>query len=106
MVLEEGLKYIVGKKVPTDEVLKSGGEERTAIGSVVQRRSNMVGHVLRHSNWLNTLVEGMTEGRGGRGKPRQVYMDGAKEGRRYVAIKRLSTQRKKFASSPGLWSLG
>ena len=52
----------------------------------------MDGHLLRHSNWFNTL----NEARRARGRPIQQYMDEIKEGKMYVVIKKLSTARKKL----------
>lgn len=51
------------------------------VGSIVERRSNMVCHLLRHSKLFTTLIEDMFKGRNGRGKPRQEYMHGVKEGK-------------------------
>ena len=54
------------------------GDKRTLIGSIVD---SMLGHLLRYSNWYTVDQAG-------------VYMNGVTEGRRYVVIRRLSTERK------------
>ena len=48
--------------------------------------------MVRNSNWFTTLIEK----RFGKGRPRQEYTDVVKEGRRYVVIKRLSSEKKKL----------
>ena len=48
------------ERVPNNEVLKRVGEKRTLIGSIVERRSSVVGHLLRGSPLI--------EGRSGKGK--------------------------------------
>ena len=44
----------------------------------------------------STLIEGMIEKRIEKERLRQEHMHGVKERRRYVVIKRLSTERKKL----------
>ena len=73
--------------LPNYDVLKRLGERRMLTGTIVERRGNVVSHLLRHSNWFTALAEGTIAERRGGG---QEYMDGVKEGRQYVVIKRLS----------------
>ena len=62
MVLEESLKNIVdGRSTFDDEILKRVGEKRTSIVSIVESSNNMVGYLIRHSNWFTTLIEGSRE---------------------------------------------
>ena len=51
----------------------------------------MVGHLLRHSNRVTILIEGMIEGRSRRGRISEENMDEIKGGRKYVEIKRLAS---------------
>ena len=69
-------------------------ERRILIETIAKWRMGMVGHLIRHSNWFTILIEGTIEGRRGRGRPRQEYMDEINEGRRYVVIKRLFSKGK------------
>ena len=75
MVLEEGIENIVNEKGIV-EVLKKVGKKITLIGSIVEKRSNMVGH---QSNCSTTLIERMIKERSRRERPKQEYMDGVKE---------------------------
>ena len=54
-----------------DDDLKRVGERRTLFKTTEERRSNMVGYLLRSSNWFTILIEGMIEGLSGRGRPNQ-----------------------------------
>ena len=55
-------------------------------------RGNTVGHLLPHTNSFTTLIEGHS----GRGSPKQEFMDGDTEEKRYVGQKRLSMKREKL----------
>ena len=84
------------ERVPNNEVLRRMGEKKMLIASIVETRSNIIGFLLRHSNWFSTLIEGMIKGRSGRASPRQEYVDGVKGGTSDVVIKRVYTERKKL----------
>ena len=49
------------------------------IKTIAERKSNMVSHLLRYSDWFNTLIEGYSA----RGRSRQEYMDEMKGVRTY-----------------------
>jgi len=37
----------------------------------VERRKKWIGHLIRNNTWITTIIEGKTEGKSGRGRPRQ-----------------------------------
>lgn len=39
----------------------------------------MLGHLIRHDNFIKTILEGKVEGTRKRGRPRRTYMDQIKE---------------------------
>lgn len=63
-------------------------QRRTLFKTIQERRSSLIGYLLRHSNWFTTLIEEITEGRSGREKPRQKYMDEIKGVKKYVEIRK------------------
>ena len=67
----------------------------------MEHRNNMLGYLIRYSNWFANLIEGRTP-RSGRGLPRQENVDVVKERRTYVVINRLSTERKKLQTDQPL----
>lgn len=50
-------------------------ETRLRISTVEIRRSKTVGHLVRHDNFISNIIEG----KGGRGRPRHLYIDWIKE---------------------------
>lgn len=75
------------KRVPSDEVLKRVDEKNDTdwnhkTCAFVKSTSNVVGHLLHYADWFTTLTGGLSEKR----RPKQEYMHGVKEGRRYVVI--------------------
>ena len=53
----------------------------------------MVGYLLRHSKWFSILTRGAVGGK--------EYTDGVNKGRKYVEMKRLSTERKNLQLTNG-----
>jgi hypothetical protein len=54
-----------------EEVLDLAKEKRTLLNNLRSRRWHMIGHTLRHNEELHSLkLEGMVEGKCGRGRPR------------------------------------
>ncbi|XP_048006632.1 uncharacterized protein LOC125241959 [Leguminivora glycinivorella] len=67
------------EKVTNEEVLNRVKEKRCILRTVECRRGNMLGHLLRHDEFIKIIIEGKVEGRRKRGKPRRAYMDQVKE---------------------------
>ena len=89
------LSLLWTERVPKDKVLRRVGERKMLTGSNMESRINMVGHLLRHSNWFTALIER----RSGKGRPRQEYTDRLKIRRMMwydVVIKRQSIERKEL----------
>ena len=55
-------EYRGQKKV---KVLNRVDERRSVNETIAERISSMVGHLVRHSNWFITLIEGIFEGHSG-----------------------------------------
>jgi hypothetical protein len=82
-------------KRTNEEVLKSVGENRCLVESIVKRKKNWIGHVVRGDGLLKTVLEGRMEGKRPRGRPRMGMIDDLKEGS-YVAMKRRAEDREKW----------
>lgn len=66
---------------------------RSLYNSIKRRRDNLLGHILRHETMLKVILEGMTEGKGGRGRLRFHYFKQIMEDvgtQSYYKMKRLA----------------
>jgi hypothetical protein len=61
-------------KVRNEEVYRRIGEERTLWSTKRQRRTRWVGHVMRHNNYVGSIMEGKIEGKAPRGGARDKYL--------------------------------
>jgi len=61
-------------KITNEEVLKQVNEKRTIWKAIQKRRCRMIGHILRHGGLMQLILEGMTEGKRSRGRPRLSYL--------------------------------
>jgi hypothetical protein len=52
------------------EVLSQIGESRKLVHTVLRRKKNRIGHVVRHDCLMRDVIEGRMEGKRGRGRPR------------------------------------
>jgi len=55
-------------------VYKRINEKRSIRTTNVERRKKWVGHLIRNNTWIPTIIEQKTEGKLGRGRPRQSYI--------------------------------
>ena len=69
------------------EVLDLVREERNLVDTILKRKKNWIGHIVRGEGLLKTVMEGRMEGKRGRGRPRIGMIDELKEGS-YVNMKR------------------
>jgi hypothetical protein len=67
------------EKKSNEEVLNIVREGRSLLKTIENRRGKMLGHLLRHDEYIKIMVEGKVEGRRKRGRPRRTYMDQIKE---------------------------
>ena len=61
-------------KITNEEVLKRVNEKRKIWMTIQSRRCRMIGHILRHGGLMQVILEGMTEGKRSRGRPRLSYL--------------------------------
>lgn len=90
------LKITWCDKITNEDVLKRMKEKRQVMNNIEKRRAAWIGHILRHEGLLHTLIEGATEGRNQRGRPRQEYLDDLKKDmgcRTYEELKEMAEDR-------------
>jgi hypothetical protein len=75
-----------------DSVLELVGERRKLVETIVLRKKNWIGHVLRGDGLLREIIEGKMEGKKPRGRPRLGMLTGLKEGS-FVDMKRRAENR-------------
>jgi hypothetical protein len=62
-----------------EEVLTAVGEERCIVQTLLKRKKNWMGHVIRGDRLLKLVIEGRMLGKKPRGKPRMGMIDDLKE---------------------------
>ena len=67
------LKISWKDKITNEEVYQKIGEKNDIWRSIKNRRTGLVGHILRHENMIKMILEGMTEGKRCRGRLRLHY---------------------------------
>ena len=73
--------------VQNEEVLRRVEERRTMIETIVRRKKNWIGHVLRGQGLLKNIIEGRMEGKRSRGRKRIGMLDLLMEGSDYEMLK-------------------
>ncbi|MGP1906500.1 MAG: hypothetical protein ACTS4X_01990 [Candidatus Hodgkinia cicadicola] len=61
--------------VTNEEVLERVGEKRSFWESIVRRRVQLTGHIMRHEDLLKIIIEGYVDEKRPRGRPRLRYKD-------------------------------
>ena len=79
-------------KKTNEQVLNSVGEDRSLTDSILKRKKNWIGHVVRGEGLLKLAIEGRMEGSKSRGRPRMGMIDDLKEGS-YSEMKRRAESR-------------
>ncbi len=69
----EGISWMERKT--NEEVLRIVGEERSLIATIRRRQHKWIGHILRGSTLLRTIIEGRLEGKKAKGRPRMTILD-------------------------------
>ncbi|KAI5715825.1 hypothetical protein M8J77_023140 [Diaphorina citri] len=90
------LKIIWSDRISNEEVLKRINEKRQLMNIIAKRRTEWIGHNLRHEGLLHTIIEGLVEGNVQRGRPRKEYMDQIRDDMgcsSYVEMKRTAEDR-------------
>lgn len=63
------------EKKTNEEVLNIVREKRSLMNIIANRRGKMLGHLLRHDEFIKVILEGKIEGKRKRGRPRITYME-------------------------------
>jgi len=79
-------------KVTNVRMLEEIDEKRSLIISIMKRKKNWVGHILRGEGLLKLVIEGRIEGKRTVGRPRMGMLDDLKEGS-YEKMKRRADDR-------------
>ena len=67
-------------KKTNEEVLLNVGTERSLVQTVMKRKKNWIGHVLRNERLMKEAMEGRLEGKRVRGRPRTSMLYELEEG--------------------------
>ena len=86
-------------KVKNVEVLERIGEKRQILEVIKNRKRNWIGHWLRRECLLLTALEGLVEGKRGRGRRRYQMVDNIKVEGSYWKMKRLAECRKEWRTT-------
>ena len=80
-----------------EEVLDMVGEKRSIVETIVKRKKNWIGHILRGEGLLKDVIEGRMEGKPPRGRKRIGMIDDLKE-KSYQDMKRRAEDRVSWRS--------
>ena len=53
------------KKITNEEVLRRVGEKRSMVETIVRRKKNWIGHIMRGDGLMKEVIEGKMEGKRG-----------------------------------------
>src|SRR5580692_7727433 len=79
-------------KKTNEEILSLVGEERCLMKTIIKRKKDWIGHVVRGDNLLKRVLERRMEGKKPQGRPRMGMIDDLKEGS-YTEMKRRTDDR-------------
>src|SRR5215510_850181 len=82
-------------KKTNDEVLQMMGESRRLMQTILERKKNWIGHVLRGKGLMLEVMEGRMEGKRGRGRRRLGMLEDV-IGNSYPEMKRRAQSRSKW----------
>ena len=82
------------EKITNEEVLRRVGEERTMLATIVRRKKNWIGHVMRGDGLMKEVMEGKMEGKRGPGRRRIGTIDDLLWKERYGDLKRRAEDRR------------
>ena len=84
-------------KMSNEKVLEAVVERRRIVETIVRRKKNSIGHVVRGDGLLKLVLEGRMENKRARGRPR-IGMDDYLMERFYVSMKRRAEEREEWRS--------
>ena len=76
-----------------EQVLHDVGEEKNLLNTIVKRKTNWIGHVLRGDGLMKDMIEGRIDGKRGRGRRRLSMLHELMEGGSYEQLKRKAEDR-------------
>ena len=91
------------RHVTNEEVLRLADTKRSLFQTVEQRKLSFFGHIMRRDSLQRNLLEGMVEGKRGRGRPRLQWSDNILQwaGLNFEQCKRMAQNRKRWRSVTG-----
>jgi hypothetical protein len=81
------------EKITNEEVLRRVGEKRSMVETIVRRKKNWIGHIMRGDGLMKEVMEGKMEGKRGRGRKRIGMIDELMENKQYGDLKRRAEDR-------------
>ena len=81
------------EKITNEKVLRRVGESRTMMMTIVRRKKNWIGHIIRGEGLLREVIEGKMVGKRGPGRPRIGMLDELLERDTYGNMKRRAEDR-------------
>jgi len=73
--------------------LKKVNESKNTLNVIRQRKRKWIGHVLRHDEFLQEIVEGIMKGKPIRERKRMQLLDDLADGKDYASLKREAEDR-------------
>ena len=80
-------------KITNEEVLRRVGEKRSMAETIVRRKKNWIGHIMRGDRLMKEVMEGKMEGKRGRGRKRIGVIDELMINEQYGDLKRRAEDR-------------
>ena len=81
------------EKITNEDVLRRVGENRSMVETIIWRKKNWIGHIMRGDGLMKEVVEGKMEGKRGRGRKRIGMIDELMENIQYGDLKRRAEDR-------------
>ena len=82
-------------KKTNEEVFEAINEKRSILNTIIRRKKNWIGHILRGESMVKTIIEGRFLGKRGRGKPRKGMLDEFKSSS-YRILKDMTSKREEW----------
>ena len=76
------------EKITNEEVLRRVEEKRSMVETIIRRKKNWMGHIMRGDGLMKEVMEGKMEGKKGPGRKRIGMIDDLIEKERYGDLKR------------------
>lgn len=88
-----------------EKVLQEIGERRNLLGTILKRKTKLIGHLIRHNSFIENIFEGRLQGKRSRGRPRTSYfgdINNIMGVNTYWRMKRKAMDREEWLSRQGL----